>query len=395
MPMNRRNFIKVMGSSAVIVAAGSLNGCDSMPKSAIAPWRPQQAPHKDIRVQLLSYAILAPNPHNMQPWMVHLSSTSHRIILYCDSERLLPMTDPESRQIFIGHGAFLELLDLAASAQGYDTRIQYFPEGGFDPAQESRPVAIIDLVKNENRKKDPLFHEILKRRSTKEPFVATPLQASHAAELQTAFSDSQISMTTAMDPQQVQRLREWAWEAWKIEVFTPRTYQESVDVMRIGADEVAKHPDGIDILGTGIWWGRMFGMVSREKIADPKSEAFQVGVDQYEEMFQNTPGFLWMVSDNNSRPIQLRIGRAYARLNLKATQLGVAMHPVSQILQEYKEMQPLQQQFLKYLNVPKSHRMQLLMRVGYAEFPGPSPRRPVQDLFRCHGSSACAGVDVL
>jgi hypothetical protein len=78
--------------------------------------------------------------------------------------------------------------------------------------------------------------------------------------------------------------------------------------------------------------------------------------------------------------MQLAVGRAYARLNLKATELGVAMHPMSQVLQEYEEMQALQRGFLRMLDIPEGDTVQMLVRLGYTKNPNPSPRRDLQDL---------------
>lgn len=100
----------------------------------------------------------------------------------------------------------------------------------------------------------------------------------------------------------------------------------------------------------------------------------------YREMAVATPAFAWMTTSGNRRSTQLAVGRAYARLNLKATALGVAIHPMSQILQEYAEMQALQQGFLTMLDIPKGHTVQMLVRLGYAEQPAPAPRRDLQDL---------------
>jgi len=51
----------------------------------------------------LSYAILAPNPHNRQCWAVNLKSSTEAVLI-CDLRLLLPDTDPFSRQIDIGSG---------------------------------------------------------------------------------------------------------------------------------------------------------------------------------------------------------------------------------------------------------------------------------------------------
>ena len=111
--ISRRKFIRVVGGGAVVVAAagGGLTQCDKMPAAAVAGWR-----DPDPRRRALAHAILAPNAHNMQPWLVDLSEAD---ALYVDRTRLLLETDPAARQIVISHGTFLELLVLAAAAQGY------------------------------------------------------------------------------------------------------------------------------------------------------------------------------------------------------------------------------------------------------------------------------------
>lgn len=61
--------------------------------------------------------------------------------------------------------------------------------------------------------------------------------------------------------------------------------------------------------------------------------------------------FGWLVTTNNSRYDQIMIGSLYNRINLTASSLGVAMHPMSQVLQEYADMASLQSEFKRYLQV--------------------------------------------
>lgn len=84
-----------------------------VPRDAIEPWN-GPGPEKDVRRWVLSYALLAPNPHNLQPWMADLHGEGE-IVLTLDPARTLPNTDPFGRQIMMGAGAFLELLTLAAA----------------------------------------------------------------------------------------------------------------------------------------------------------------------------------------------------------------------------------------------------------------------------------------
>ena len=121
--MNRRKFIKTIGGTGLVVVASSLglSQCDQMPNEAVQAWQ-GPAQHLTDREWILSYALLAPNPHNMQPWLADLRE-DNTIILHIDGDRLLPHTDPYGRQILIGQGTFLELLSIAAKERGYKTHI--------------------------------------------------------------------------------------------------------------------------------------------------------------------------------------------------------------------------------------------------------------------------------
>jgi Nitroreductase family len=383
MSLSRRKFILIAGSSTVIIAAGKATiDFDKMPSTAVAAWSEPQTSEPDIRKRLLSYAILAPNPHNMQPWIVDLRQPG-QIDLYCDRTRLLPKTDPFSRQILIGHGAFLELLDLAASAEGHRTEMTYFPKGEFGDLIDDRPVASIRLIPDASRQPDPLFQQILRRRSAKVPYDMTkPLRPEHSQGLATAYTDRDCPLTIETHQSRVLGLQGIIQSATEIEERTPLVYQETIDVIRIGAKEVAQHRDGITLIGAAIGWARLLGIVSREKLADSTSDAFKSGVALSRERAFATPAFAWITTRNNRRTTQLAVGRAYTRLNLKATALGVAIHPMSQVLQEYAEMQALQRSLLAMLDIPPGQTVQMLMRLGYTGQTNPSPRRDLQDLLR-------------
>ena len=130
--MNRRNFIRLAGGGTIAAAtAGSLAACGALgshyPAEAVEAW---QGPvgETDPRRRAVAYAITAPNPHNLQPWLVDLREQGF-ITLRTDRERVLPHTDPLGRQILIGHGAFLELLVMALAQQGVASQVLLWPQG--------------------------------------------------------------------------------------------------------------------------------------------------------------------------------------------------------------------------------------------------------------------------
>ena len=63
-------------------------------------------------------------------------------------------------------------------------------------------------------------------------------------------------------------------------------------------------------------------------------------------------------------------------------ELGVAMHPWSQALQEYPEMAAVQARFLEFTGTPPGSVVQMFFRLGYADAVPPTPRRALDDIVR-------------
>jgi hypothetical protein len=99
-------------------------------------------------------------------------------------------------------------------------------------------------------------------------------------------------------------------------------------------------------------------------------------------------GFIWL-SGKNRRIDQVNAGRAYVRLQLKATELGVGVHPMSQALQEFPEMAPHYARAHQLtINraapmTPDEETLQMFCRLGYTNKPVPAtPRRPLEAFIR-------------
>lgn len=384
---SRRQFIRVIGIGGAVAAlgAGGLSWAGNrgeMPASAIAPWKGPTDSLTDPRLRAASVAMLAPNPHNIQPWTLHLIGDD-RLALHVDLDRLLRETDPPGRQVLIGQGTFLELFRLAAASEGWRAEMTLLPDGPFPQDRlDERPVATIRMVRDKSLQVDPLFAYHGDRRSNKEPFDTGRPVSDTDLESIAGNAGEGMRFATTQDPTRRQTLRDLAQKALILEVETPRTLKESVDLMRVGPAEVAANPDGIDLLGPMIWWGSRLGMVSKEDIQTPGTQSYQVGIDMVKGQTQTAMAFGWLVTPDNSRMSQLKAGMTYLRLNLAATRAGVAMHPMSQLLQEYPEMTELQQTLLAELDVAAPAHVQMLVRFGHGVPPGPSPRRQVRDIVR-------------
>ena len=382
--MNKRQFLRISGGGLIATATlSSLPGCSTdLPPEAIAAWRPPAA-DMDIRRWAISHALLAPHAHNLQSWLVDLD-TPDTIVLRLDLRRLLPETDPWSRQLVISQGTFLELLQMAANERGYRADISMFPQGEFDAkTPDSRPTALIRLGKDDGVKADPLFAHIFNRHTHRGVYE----NRIPNAQARQTLADSvkgfpvQLGLVTSEEAS-MQQHRAIAMDAWRIEMQTPHTLLESYKVLRVGPQEIAQHRDGIS-LNTPMVRGLVaLNLFDRSKPSEPDSSAIKGQISEFNDKMSTTPACVWLSTSDNSRRTQMLCGRAYVRLQLAATALGLRMHPLSQALQEYPE-QTNNYKAIHELLVGKDSTatVQMWTRLGYAPVGSPSPRRGLQAHF--------------
>jgi hypothetical protein len=376
MNLSRRKMIFLAGGGAVLAAGGAFGfAATRNPQTAYLPWD-RAGRYADPRMRALSWALLAPNPHNRQPWLADLSEDGV-ITLHADAARLLPQTDPFNRQITIGLGCFLELLRMAAAEDGYRADVTPFPQGSSATALDQRPIARISLKADPAVVRDPLFALVPARRSNKEPFdVARPVAPEALTHLAAAARNGARfggSVATA----EITEWRALTREALRIEVETPHTYQESVDLFRIGHREVDANPDGIDFSGPMFEAMHLTGMFNRDVANDPTSFAFRAGMDAVYANADTAMGHVWLVTADNSRETQIATGADWLRVNLAATAQGLGFQPLSQALQEFPEMAGPYAQVHERL-APDGGTVQMLARIGYGPDVGHSPRWPLE-----------------
>ena len=379
MGLSRRSVIwGIGGTSVALVGAGGLFAATRTPLRALAPWDDiTGAAVDDVRLDAFRHAILAPNPHNRQPWQIKLSGKDEALI-FCDLDRRLPETDPFDRQILIGFGCFLETARLAAAQRGVRLEIEEFPEGSPAERLDRRPIAALRFVADASVGRDPLYGSIAGRRTTKQPFDPARAVGPLALERLAAHRSPLAGIATTADASMLKALRALTWDAWQVELETKRTWQETVDLMRIGRSEIEANPDGVAVGGPVLEALALAGQISRAEMARPGATAYTTAIDRYRAVMATGMAYAWITTEGNTRRHQLAAGQAYVRMNLEATRQGLGFHPVSQALQEFPEMVVNFAKVRSMLQTKSGHRVQMLMRLGYGGPVARTPRWPLQ-----------------
>jgi hypothetical protein len=392
--MQRRSFIRLAGGGVIAAATAiTVSGCsDAYPPQALEAW---QGPgmQTDLRRWAVAHAILAPNSHNRQPWLVDLREPD-TITLHVDRERMLPMTDPWFRQIVVSQGTFIESLVLAMRERGQEARVQLFPQGEFMPRLvDDRPVARITWTPSESpAAKDPLFAQLLRRHTAKVDYdTSRPVLPQTLGALQTSLTDPGVRFGATLDPARLEALRTLCWESARVELLTPRTVMESVHLTRVGPDEIGRHRDGISVNN---WLPRLANAVGAFDRTNPPAEggtAYKQMMGRFEGHSRTAMGFVWLstptaqhATAGTTRSAEVQAGRAYMRLQLRATALGLQVHPMSQAPQEFPEMKSWYDQLHQQLlgKPAMDETVQMFCRIGYCAEQQHTPRRPVDGFLR-------------
>ncbi|MEM9795060.1 MAG: twin-arginine translocation pathway signal protein [Pseudomonadota bacterium] len=364
--MSRRKMLALVGGGTVLAAsAGAATFLATRtPHAALAPWDAAGG-YADPRLRALSYALLAPNPHNRQPWEAELVGED-AITIWRDPSRNLPVTDPFARQLTIGMGCFLELCRMAAAEEGFATEAELFPAG------EGGPVAHLRLVSGGMA--DPLFAHVMERRSHKEMFADRAVTLQAAADLD-GLADLHLEGASR------DRLLEIAIAAWQVEAGTPAAWQESIDLLRIGRAEIEAQPDGIDVGGAMPEIGQRLGVYTRTDASDMDHPQTRAILEESLAIMRSAPALTVTRTTGNTRFDQIEAGRQWMRLNLAATGAGLGLRPVSQALQEYPEMATQYAAIHEEFAQP-GETVQMLGLLGYCERTPRTPRWPLETRLR-------------
>jgi hypothetical protein len=305
-------------------------------------------------VELLDIAATAPSSHNSQPWRVRVESdTSFR--LEADPARRLREVDPDDRETMLSLGAFWETFEEAATASGWTVESSLVPV-----SRDRAPLAVrISLTgRNLSRSSDPPVSGIRTRSTPRGRFETTALRPDHLRALQETVPSGAYFEAASPIGRWISRS---LVEANVQQAANTARQRELGSWMRFSRQEARDSADGLtpEMMGKGglvqFWWYHFLGP---EDVLKPWfREASGTGA---RDQVEHCAGFFVITSRDRTAPSLLQAGREYQRLNLLAPQRGIAVHPMSQLMEE----SPWKEELPAALGLRDP--VQFILRTGYA-----------------------------
>ncbi len=368
--MNRKQFLGIAGGT-VVVAAGTYYGLSD--RSNYVRADSEQLGLSTVQLtpderQILLFASLAPSGHNTQPWFVKRPESYHWLVGN-DKTRWLPAVDPLQRETMLSIGAFLQNIEYAASSLGYVCQ--------FDTLATSNQDENVVSVKLTKSGQAPAYdtQKITSRRTVRSNYLSRPLSTADLTYLVDGETDFVHSLPNTV--REHRWLSEQTIEANRVQTARNAAQQELADWIRFSSDEAATNRDGLttasmELDGIPAWVSRNF--YGKSSVMKPAFRDRSVDVVRKEVV--NSAGWLLITSKNDDVDTLLETGRRMQRLFLRVRERGIALHPMTQILEEAPTDQTI------HASIGIADPIQFILRTGYLKtYPEPVSLRRSVDWF--------------
>jgi nitroreductase len=307
---------------------------------------------------LLRYAILAPSVKNTQPWSFAVDGRTVR--LYADRARTLAVADPDCRELYISVGCALENLLVAAEHFGMAHEVRYMPEG-----EDAELAATAEFwaggIRSPERQAIPL-DALVQRQNDNSLYRDAPVSLDLRRRLHECVAEPDLRLELSDDGLLRSWVDELTFEADRAEFANPAFRRE----LGQSVGEGVFSAPGIKARLAGL-------LVSRVDLGE--------AVANHDRELVASAALLGLVlGEEDTHAVHLRTGQLFERVWLKATALGVSVHPMSQTMRT-----PELREAVADLVVGLGWSPQHLFRVGFSTRetrPKLTPRRPLEDVLR-------------
>jgi hypothetical protein len=276
---------------------------------------------------LVAHGTLAPTAHNAQPWRFRFRDgvlTGEH-----DDAHDMPTLDYGQGATWVGFGAFLENLDLAAAAIGLRAQVQTFPDARqratvFEARFAAAPV-----------ERDELWPWLARRVTNRRRDERMALPAGSAAALSAAVERFGVRLQLASAPEQLDTLAGLIAGCDRLTSFNRAIHHETMSGMRWTRDEVERTRDGLDVQTMELSAADRAGLELLSHWPTMDALAQLGGGRALEDLPRKavaSASAIGLLTIEGFGPEQYIVaGRALQRLWLTATMHGLALQPMTSL----------------------------------------------------------------
>jgi nitroreductase len=321
----------------------------------------------DLFMALVEAASRAPSPDNMQAW--ELGRQAGGVEVFLQRRRALP-TDVNGMFGWIGIGAAVENLVIAAARKGFAAEVEYGPaEGTVERAAAVRlsPDAGAD---------DPLADWLPARVTNRSPYEAFPLSPALVAELTEAARGLNAGVHWVTGRMSLERMAEMDANSTYIRLEHKPLHDELFEILRFTRQEVESMRYGLDFESLGVPFVLVL-MARQLRHWSINKAVSRLGLGRLVARMLasrlRTAGALCLITARRPGPAgYIEAGRAMERIWLAATAKGLAVQPHGVLPQYLTKVEIEPETFLpRHADTIRDHREPF-----GALFPGARGERP-------------------
>jgi len=273
--------------------------------------------------EIIKYGTYAPSSHNAQMWSVKIID-NQKIKIFPNYKRVLPYVDPKNRETWISIGAFVENCVLSAKDMGYNSTVII-----------NDSEVIIDITKDKKAKSSTKnINNIQKRLTIRTPYLNKKIDDKIIKEI---IDISENVLYYPKETLQGKEIIDNSIKAYSLQMQDTNKLKELSQWMTFSYKEEKERKDGLtpDMLGITGFKHFLFNTFMSKKSVTSKS-FINGSIKGARKQLNSCSGFIIITTKSNNISELVNAGRNLESVWLKCVENKIAVHPMSQVLEEKK-----------------------------------------------------------